>query len=155
MLNKINQLTITISGNIFLAGFRSFVEELSLKYDIAGFVYNDFRDNTVKFVCEGEVSKIERFVEEIKKYPDLKVEVQNKIILPKPAGRVVIGIEREIFDRLDLGVLHLASIDERLASIDKTLKENTGMLKENTNVLKENTGILKDIKNILQKIAEK
>lgn len=46
-----------------------------------------------------------------------------------------------IFERLDLGVARLGSIDNRLASMDSTLKENSVLLD--------------DIKGILQRIAEK
>gem|GEM_PF-4321298 len=46
-----------------------------------------------------------------------------------------------IFERLDLGVARLGSIDNRLASMDYTMKESSVLLD--------------DIKGILQKIAEK
>ncbi len=88
-----------------------------------------------------------------------------------------------IFERLDLGVARLGSIDNRLASIEGNtgsinnrlalIEENTGSMntrlasiEENTgsidnrlasmdSTLKENSVLLDDIKGILQRIAEK
>ncbi|MFH1774392.1 MAG: hypothetical protein ABH874_05485 [Methanobacteriota archaeon] len=48
-----------------------------------------------------------------------------------------IGVEREIFDRLDLGVERLGTINDKLTSVDKKLDT------------------LEDIKGLLEKIAEK
>jgi acylphosphatase len=157
------QVTVIIEGDVQFVGLRSYVEELASRYDLAGFVYNDIAEGNVKFVCEGEVREIDEVVKGISKFVGVeKVSIQEKVILPRPVGRVVIGVERDIFERLNLGVRHLASIDGRLASIeerivsmDTRLGENTSILKENTSILKENRSILKDIKNILEKIAEK
>ena len=183
MLSEVKQVTIVISGKVQFIGLRGYIEELTSEYDLAGFVYNDFRDGTVKLACEGEASSIDELAEEIRRNPEVRVEVRDKILLPKPAWRVVVGVERDIFSRLDLGVEHLGSIDSslasvkehtasmdgklgsmdgklgsmdgRLTSVDVTLRENTGILKENTGILKENSSVLKDIRKILQKIAEK
>jgi acylphosphatase len=93
MLSRVKQVTIVISGDVQLIGFRGYLEELATGYDLAGFVYNDLRDATVKFVCEGEASNIEELVKEIEKNPGIRVDIQDKILLPKPVGRVVIGIK--------------------------------------------------------------
>lgn len=51
-----------------------------------------------------------------------------------------IGVEREIFERLDLGVDRLGSIDDALKSMNKKL---------------DKLDSLEDIKGLLEKIAEK
>jgi acylphosphatase len=156
MLSDVKQATIIIEGDIQFLGFRSYVEEVALRYDFAGFVYNDTLEGNVKFVCEGEVPKIEEVMEEIDKFPGVsKVTIQDRIILPKPVGRVVVGVERDIFDRLDLGVRRLGSIDNRLASIEEHTASMDTRLEENTGILKENTTLLEDIRDILKKISEK
>jgi len=170
MAAEVKQATIVIEGVVQFVGFRSYIEEVASRYDLAGFVYNDLREANVKFVCEGNATNIEGLVKEIAKYPYVtRVHVKDEILLPKPVGRVVVGVEQEIFSRLDLGVERLNSIDMHVTSIDATLRENTGVLKENTEILKENTGVLKenagvlkenssllrDIRGILHKIAEK
>ncbi len=112
MLSKVKQLTLVIEGNVQYVGFRNYIENLAHKYDLAGFVYNDYNERNVKFVCEGEISKIERISEEISRYPGVKkISFSEKILLPKPVGRVIGGVEKDIFDRLDLGVDRLGSID--------------------------------------------
>ncbi|MEE8179890.1 MAG: acylphosphatase [bacterium] len=149
MLSEVKQATIIIEGDVQLLGFRSYVDELASRHDLAGFVYTDISEGNVKFVCEGEVPKIEEVMGEINKFLGVsKVSIQDRVILPKPVGRVVIGVERDIFDRLDLGVTRLGSIDGHLASIG----EHTASIDTR---LEENTGILGDIRNILEKIAEK
>lgn len=69
--------------------------------------------------------------------------------------KVVIGVEKDIFERLDLGVSRLGSIDATLKSMDATMKEDTSILKEKASTLKDHTGLFEDMKCILQKIAEK
>lgn len=170
MLSEVKQTTIVIDGRVQFIGFRGYIEELALKYNLGGFVYNDLQENNIKFICEGEISDIEKLVEDVQKYPGVThISFLDRIVLPKPVGRIVVGVERDIFERLDLGVSRLGSINGRLASIeshtasmdanlksiDTTLEEGTSILKGDTSTLKENTGLLKDIKEILQKIAEK
>lgn len=177
MSSDIKQTTIVIEGNVQFVGFRSYIEELASRRNLKGFVYNDIHEGNVKLICEGDAPNIKGLIKEIGKNAHVsRIDVKDKILLPKPIGRVVVGIERDTFNRLDLGVEHLGSIDTRLDSIDMhtgsmditlrentdILKENTDILKESTDILKENTGImtentslLKDIKEILHKIAEK
>ncbi|MFH1774061.1 MAG: acylphosphatase, partial [Methanobacteriota archaeon] len=124
MLSEVKQVTIVISGKVQFIGLRGYIEELTSEYDLAGFVYNDFRDGTVKLACEGEASSIDELAEEIRRNPEVRVEIRDKILLPKPAGRVVVGVERDIFSRLDLGVERLGSIDSSLASV----KEHTASM---------------------------
>lgn len=155
MVSKVKQVTMILPGNLQLMGFRGYIEELASKYDLAGFVYNDVLDGTVKFVCEGETGEIEELGEEIKKSLGVEVAIQDRVLLPKPVGRVVVGIERDIFERLDLGVARLGSMDNRLASIEENTGSMDNRLASVDSTLKENSVLLNDIKKILQKIAEK
>jgi acylphosphatase len=141
MPSDIKQATIVLSGEVQYVGLRSEMEELLARHGFSGFVYNDMKDSTLKLVCEGEDADIKRLVAEISAVrPEIRISLKEGVILPKPAGRVVIGVEREIFDRLDLGVERLGTINDKLASIDKKL---------------DKLDTLEDIKGLLEKIAEK
>jgi len=176
------QATLVLSGNVQYMGFRRELEELLTSHNFSGFVYNDRRDWTVKIVCEGDEAEIKRLGEKISsEYPEVSISLEEKVILPKPAGRVVVGMEQEIFERLDLGVSRLGSIDERLGSVDTKLDklssvdgkldgisgklnkldsmdEKLGKLDSMDGKLDSMNGkldTLKDIKKVLEKIAEK
>jgi len=170
MLSEVKQVTLVIEKDVSFVGFRNYIEGLAQKYQLPRFVYNDYQEGNVKFICEGGVQDIEKMRDEIEGYPGVKrVTSSEKIQLPKPAGRVVSGIERDIFERLDLGVTHLGAIeghtgkmdsrmesmDNHLESINTSLEENISMLKENTETSRENTTILRDIRGILKSLAEK
>jgi acylphosphatase len=141
MLSNIKQATIVLSGEVQYVGLRAEMEELLARHGFPGFVYNDVKEGTLKLVCEGEDAEIKRMVAEIRTvHPEISLSLRDGVILPKPAGRVVIGVEREIFDRLDLGVNRLGSIDGTLKSMNKKL---------------DKLDTLEDIKGLLEKIAEK
>ncbi|MEE8423345.1 MAG: acylphosphatase [Thermodesulfobacteriota bacterium] len=96
MSSDIKQATIVIEGTVQFVGFRSYIEELASRRDLKGFVYNDIPEGNVKLICEGEVHNIKGLIEEIGKSPHVsRVDVKDEILLPKPVGRVVVGIERD------------------------------------------------------------
>lgn len=141
MLSDIKQATIVLSGEVQYVGLRAEMEELLARHGFSGFVYNDMKEGTLKLVCEGEDAEIKRLVAEISAvHPEISISLKGGVILPKPVGRVVIGVEREIFDRLDLGVYRLGSIDDTLKSMNKKLNK---------------LDTLEDIRGLLEKIAEK
>ncbi len=141
MPSSIKQATIVLSGEVQYVGLRAEMEELLARHGFPGFVYNDMKDGTLKLVCEGDEAEINRLVIEIGAvHPEISISLREGVILPKPAGRVVIGVEREIFERLDLGVDRLGSIDDALKSMNKKL---------------DKLDSLEDIKGLLEKIAEK
>ncbi len=75
----LKQCSIVLKDHVQLAGFRSFVEEVSAKHNLAGIIYND-RDGTVKFLCEGESESISEFVKELKR---IRPEVDFRKIGPR------------------------------------------------------------------------
>ncbi|MCS4541522.1 MAG: acylphosphatase [Euryarchaeota archaeon] len=145
MLSKAKQATVVLSGEVQYVGLRAEMEELLARHGFPGFVYNDTKDGTLKVVCEGDEAEIRQLIAEISAgRPEVRVSLKEGVVLPKPAGRVVIGVEREIFERLDLGVERLGSMDaklNRLESMDTKLESMDGTLK--------------DIKGLLKKLAEK
>ena len=76
------------------------------------------------------------------------------------SSRVVIGVEREIFERLDLGVDRLGTIDGKMASVDKKLEkleklDKLGTIDSKLTSMDKKLDTLEDIKGLLKKIAEK
>ena len=96
------QVTIIFSGKVHYVGFRRLIESIAEKHFLSGVIYNDLEDKTVKLLCEGEETQIKEFIEEVEKHNGLDIKVVDRIILPKRIGRVVIDVERDIFERLDL-----------------------------------------------------
>jgi acylphosphatase len=125
-------------------GYRGLVENTALKHDLGGFVYNDV-DGSVRIICEGMEKAIDAFLRDVKKIlPTASVEMEEKIYFPRPFGRVVLGFERDVFERLDLGVERLGSIDSRLESIDDKLGSINTAQHDTVSVLKEVRDILKE-----------
>ncbi len=155
MLSNVKQATIVLSGEVQYLGLRAEMEELLAKYDFPGFVYNDVRDGTLKLVCEGDDAEIRQLIAEISAgRPEVRVSLKEGVVLPKPAGRVVIGVEREIFERLDLGVDRLGSMDKKLDRLE-TIDGKLDGLGTIDGKLTSMDGTLKDIKGLLKKLAEK
>ncbi|MCS4540846.1 MAG: acylphosphatase [Euryarchaeota archaeon] len=151
MLSDVKQATIVLSGEVQYVGLRAEMEELLAKHGFPGFVYNDARDGTLKLVCEGDDAEIKRLIDEITAvHPEVSISLEERVILPKPAGRVVIGVERGIFERLDLGVNRLGSIDDTLKFMNKKLDKLDTLDKK-----LDKLDTLEDIKKLLEKIAEK
>ena len=168
-----------LSGDVQYVGFRSELEERLSRHRFSGFVYNDRKDGTVKLVCEGDAVEIKLLEDELNaEYPEVKISLEERVILPKPVGRVVVGLEQDIFERLDLGVSRLGSIDENLGSVGRTLGSvNTKLGKLDSmdgklgsmdgkldsmdtklgklNSMDGKLDTLKDIKKVLERIAEK
>ena len=161
MLSKIKQTTVVLSGEVQYVGLRSEMEELLAKHDFAGFVYNNIREGTLKLICEGEEPEIRQLINEIKAvHPEVSISLKEGVVLPKPAGRIVIGTEREIFERLDLGVDRLGTIDGKMASVDKKLEkleklDKLGTIDSKLTSMDKKLDTLEDIKGLLKKIAEK
>lgn len=52
---------IRIFGRVFNVGFRRYVHRYGLQCNVTGFVENDYADNSVHIVAEGEEKDLERF----------------------------------------------------------------------------------------------
>jgi acylphosphatase len=126
----LKQCSIVLKNHVQLAGFRMLVKEISEKYRLAGIIYND-RDGSVKFLCEGKKGGIADFVDELKRIkPEIEIEISDKLLLPKTVARAVTGLEAEIFDRLDVGVKHLSSLDKKQDKMIGLQEEGVDILRE-------------------------
>lgn len=77
--------TITITGDVQGAGYRSYLIMAARKSGLEGYAEN-LPNGVVNVVCEGEKEKIEEFVSKIKIKNEV-VEVENiKVKYDKPAG---------------------------------------------------------------------
>ena len=52
---------IRIYGRVFNVGFRRYVFRYATEYDIVGFVENDWDDESVHIIAEGEEKDLDRF----------------------------------------------------------------------------------------------
>ena len=75
MVMTLKRATIFVSGNVQMAGFRTFVKNFADSLDIKGYAEN-LPDGRVRIVCEGEEKRIAELINSIKiKAPSLsKVE---------------------------------------------------------------------------------
>ncbi|GAI13320.1 unnamed protein product [marine sediment metagenome] len=78
MIENIKTYKAVLSGRVQGVGFRYFVESISSKYDISGYVRNTF-GGKVEVVCQGEEEDLKQFVDEVKKGPAFSVITDVKI----------------------------------------------------------------------------
>lgn len=52
---------IRIYGRVFNVGFRRYVHRYALQYNLVGYVENDYDDDCVHIVAQGEESDLDRF----------------------------------------------------------------------------------------------
>ena len=52
---------IRIYGRVFNVGFRRYVHRYATEYNIIGFVENDWEDESVHIIAEGEEKDLDRF----------------------------------------------------------------------------------------------
>lgn len=125
-----------------------FVESIVRDYGIKkGFVYND-RNGSVKIVCEGLEAAVNDFIEAIKTSKEgISVDIRefrDEVYLPE-FGRVIVDLDREIFERLGVGVRRLGSIDSSLKVVRKDTAK-LGSIDRKLDTLPERiAGALKDV----------
>lgn len=133
MQNYKKQYTITVRGEVQEVGFRGYLEDLCKRFRVPGIVYNTAVDE-LKLLCEADKDTLTELSAQIKEYRlgeirDLRIE--EGLELPYPPYRAVLGIEQEIYNRLDEGVKILHSIKEdttKLDEISQTLREISSKL---------------------------
>ena len=90
------------------------------------------------------------FLNDIKKInPQISVAIENKIMLPKPFGRVIVNLDREIFERLDEGVKILGEIRDSVKTLDE-IRDNVKMLEE----IRDNVRTLDEIRDNVKALGE-
>ena len=99
------------------------MEDLCKRLRVPGIVYNTAVDE-LKLLCEADKDTLTELSSQIKEYilgeiSDLKI--QEGLELPYPPYRAVLGIEQEIYNRLDEGVKMLHSINDGVNKVDKKL----------------------------------
>lgn len=83
--NKNTRVHMWVKGRVQNVGFRAHVEYHALQIGVLGWVRN-VGDDLVETVAEGPREKIERFVEIVKKGPNLSRVDETKIEYEEPIG---------------------------------------------------------------------
>ena len=121
-------------------GFRGYIRDLCRRHGIKSIVYNT-DEGDLKLLCEASKDKLVEFTSMIKDYRFAEISdirIEEGIELPSRPFRAVLGIEEEIYDRLDEGVRLLGTMNSKLDKLDKldTLDEMNKTLKEISKKLK-------------------
>ncbi|MCK4736029.1 MAG: acylphosphatase, partial [Methanophagales archaeon] len=148
---------IGIKGNVQMAGFRTFINNIADSVNVKGFAEN-LDDGSVKVVCEGEEEGINELINSIKESPPSFARIDEVSVEYEDYKGEFTSFERRGDDvpkkaTLDdlLGVLKsFDSKAERLVSILggmdvtlKSVKEDTSSIKEDTSSIKEDTSSIK------------
>jgi len=162
---------IGIKGNVQMAGFRTFIENIADSLNVTGFAEN-VEDGSVKVVCEGEEGGINELIDSIKEntpsfasikevntaYEEYKGEFTGFV----RRGADVPGEESEMltvmksFDKkAEKMVGILGSVDERLGNIegkqDQTLGKQDQMLEKQDQTLGKQDQMLGKQDQMLEK----
>jgi len=128
--------SLRISGNVQMAGFRTFIKNVADSLNVTGFAEND-NDGSVKVVCEGEGEAIERLVNAIKQNSPSFVHIAEAKAAYEEYKSEFSSFERRGADVPGEGesemVALMRSFDKKgevmvgiLGSVDKTLKAVKG-----------------------------
>lgn len=157
--------TITIRGRVQEVGFRGYLEDLCKRLRIPSIVYNTAADE-LKLLCEADQDTVVKLSAQIREYRLGEIrdlEIKEGLELPFPPYRAVLGIEQEIYNRLDDGVkiLYLikedtkilGSIKEDTKKVDESIKI-LGSIKEDTTKLNKKLNKLDDMDEKLGDVSE-
>ncbi len=140
---------VKITGKVQDIGFRSIIENIAILHDLKGFVFND-ADGSVKMVCCGENSIINKFFKEIRSNGEergivindiAKEEIPFQIYLPPKFIRLYTDELADIGRKLDKGNELLGNLPE--------IKDIMGSF------VIEQRQHNKNLEKILEKIAER
>ncbi len=127
----VKRAIVVVKGEVQRIGYRDFVERISRKLGITGFVEN-LKPYDVKIICEGEEEKIKKFLEMIKN-PPKPAEVEDiKINFEEPKKEFeYFEIRRgepmeELGERMDVA-------GKVLYEVRDLQKETLGLQKETVN----------------------
>ena len=142
--------SLRISGNVQMAGFRTFIKNVADSLNVNGFAEND-KDGSVKVVCEGEWEAIERLVNAIKQnspsfvrikevkaaYEEYKSEFSSfesrGADVPGEGESEVVALMRSFDKKGEVMVGILGSMNETL----KGVKGDTSMMLEKQDMMLE------------------
>lgn len=159
--------TITSMGRVQQVGFRGYAEDVCRQLTIGGMIYN-LGDDEVKILCEAEETAVNKLYQSLKEYRLAEIteaKIEEGIQLPYSLHRGVIGLEQELYSRVDSGIKILENVDQTLSNIKQDtsgiagirqdtseIKQGIAGIRQDTEGTKQNT---KDIKSILERIEKK
>ena len=157
---------IGIKGNVQMAGFRTFIENIAYSLNVTGFAEN-LEDGSVKVVCEGEEERITRLINSIKEKTPSFASIEEMDVAYEEYKGEFTGFERRGADvpkedKEDAMLRYMQSFDKKgevminiLSSMNETLKsvkEDTSQIKQDTSQIKQDTSQIKqDTSNMLVK----
>ncbi|MEA2032193.1 MAG: acylphosphatase [Euryarchaeota archaeon] len=137
---------VRIRGNVQMAGFRTFIENIADSLNVTGFAENQ-EDGSVKVICEGEEEGINELIDSIKeKTPSFASIEEMNVAYEKYKGEFVgfgrRGADVPKEDKEDAMLWYMQSFDRKgevmigiLNSMNDTLKS----VKEDTSQIKRDT----------------
>jgi len=149
MQKQREQYTITVVGKVQEVGFRGYLADLCRSLRVPSIVYNTTSDE-LKLLCEADEETIKKLASGIRDYRLAEIRdlsIDKGLQLPYPTVRGVVGIEEEIYNRLDEGVKILYSI-----------KDDTKILhsiNDDTKRIDKKLDKLDEISDTLRQISEK
>ncbi len=137
---------IRIKGNVQMAGFRTFIENIADSLNVTGFAENP-EDGSVTVVCKGEEEGIKKLINSIKESPPSFARIDEMNVAYEEYKGEFTGFERRGADvpkegREDAMLMYMQSFDKKgevmigiLSSMNETLKS----VKEDTSQIKQDT----------------
>ena len=146
---------IRIKGNVQMAGFRTFIENIADSLNVTGFAEN-VEDGSVKVVCEGEEGGIKKLINSIKEKTPSFASIEEMDVAYEEYKGEFTGFERRGADvpredKDEAMLRYMQSFDKKgevminiLSSMNETLKS-----------VKEDTSQIAGIKENTEKMLEK
>ena len=137
---------IRIKGNVQMAGFRTFIENIADSHNVKGFAEN-LEDGSVRVVCEGEEERVKELINSIKQNPPSFASIEEMNVAYEEYKGEFTGFERRGADvpkedKEDAMLRYMQSFDKKgeviigiLSSMNETLKS----VKEDTSQIKQDT----------------
>ena len=135
--------SLKISGNVQMAGFRTFIKNVADSLNVTGFAENE-NDGSVKVVCEGEGEAIEKLVNTVKqnspsfaRIEDLKAAYEDYkgeffsfercgVDVPVEGESEMVALMRSFDKKGEVVIGILGSMNETLTGMNETLKAVKG-----------------------------
>ena len=146
---------IRIKGNVQMAGFRTFIENIADSLNVTGFAEN-VEDGSVRVVCEGEEEGITRLINSIKESPPSFASIEELDVayeeykgeftsferrgadVPKEEGTSeseMLALMRSFDKKGEVMIGILSSMNETMGSMNETM----GSMNETLKSVKEDT----------------
>jgi acylphosphatase len=116
---EMKRANIIAKGKVQKVGYRDFAQDSARELGITGYVEN-LEDGTVKIVCEGEETKIEEFIRDIKVKKDFIDVSETSVKYEEPTGEFKLfkikygDVPEELGDRLGAALLYLNATNQKI-----------------------------------------